>query len=422
MYTLLNAAPDTGNQGVSALSFSATSELAKRGVGPFAIADHGAGVRSTSWDFDAGRQNITLFGLTNTRRFWRGDCLHTVCAMARMGGWVSQSARVTCATAAFLDASGGDSFTDLYGKKRFQTMVKTKQLALDLGRPLVLLPQTLGPFRCRENMHIAFDILRRATAVFVRDASSFEILKQAVGKDFDPLRHHKSPDMALLLPKREPSHLPKPISTWLQEAKQTPIVGLNVSGLLYIDDKGSREAFGLKDSHRAQIFAAATALLDSQPKTRLLLVPHVDRPEGHLESDLKAAKMLAAELNKNCNDRVAVLPNGYDAQELKWIISQLSWFSGARMHATIAAFSSGVPTLGLGYSDKAEGVFREVGLIEEVADLRVLNASQLAEVIRRSLHSASATRSKLEKLLPVARTRAIKAMDQIADLLMDHPA
>ena len=126
MITLLNAAPDTGNQGVSALCLSALAGLAARDAGPLAVADHGRGVRQS----DMGFASVARVGLTHTRRFWRGDSLATVRAMARIGGGPSASARVIAGSRAILDVSGGDSFTDLYGPRRFRAMVLTKRLAL----------------------------------------------------------------------------------------------------------------------------------------------------------------------------------------------------------------------------------------------------------------------------------------------------
>lgn len=49
-----------------------------------------------------------------------------------------------------------------------------------------------------------------------------------------------------------------------------------------------------------------------------------------------------------------------NAQELKSIISQCSYFIGARTHATIAAYSTGVPTLALGYSIKSKGIAKDL--------------------------------------------------------------
>ena len=54
-----------------------------------------------------------------------------------------------------------------------------------------------------------------------------------------------------------------------------------------------------------------------------------------------------------------------DARKLKWIISQCSYFIGARTHATIAAYSTGVPTLALGYSVKSRGIAQDLFGAEE---------------------------------------------------------
>ena len=88
-----------------------------------------------------------------------------------------------------MDVSGGDSFTDLYGPKRFASMTRQKLMALENGKPLILLPQTLGPFREQANKALAADILRRCAAVFVRDDIAFGVLKDMLGDQFDPKRH-----------------------------------------------------------------------------------------------------------------------------------------------------------------------------------------------------------------------------------------
>ena len=54
--------------------------------------------------------------------------------------------------------------------------------------------------------------------------------------------------------------------------------------------------------------------------------------------------------------RVHLLPDDLCAAEYKWIISKCIAFIGARTHATIAAFSTGVPTVSLAYSIKALGL------------------------------------------------------------------
>lgn len=406
MIALLNAAPDTGNQGVSALCASAVDGLTRRGLDRIAVADHGRGRR-------AGPGTTERFGLSHTRRLWRGDCLRTVRALAPLGGMGSASAQVVAQSRAVLDVSGGDSFTTLYGAKRFGAMTLSKRAALASGRPLVLLPQTLGPFHGATARREAAAILRRAAGVWVRDARSEALLQDLLGADYDTARHHRGPDMAVLLPATQPKDLPRVITQWLAQDRTAPVAGLNVSGLLWQQDDEARRTFGLAQSHRAQIETAARAILDSDPEMRLLLVPHVIRPEGDPESDLTAAVSLAARLGEY-GERVMVLPQNHTASELKWVLSRLDWFAGARMHATIGAFSSGVPTLGLGYSDKASGVFTECGIGDEVADLRTHTAEDLGAAVIASVARRAQSRAALAKLLPQVKARAEAQMDDIA--------
>jgi len=89
---------------------------------------------------------------------------------------------------AVLDISGGDSFTDLYGEKRFWDVARPKLVALALGGPLILLPQTYGPFRDERLRQIASRIVDRAKMAWARDEHSFRSLRELAGNHFDPAR------------------------------------------------------------------------------------------------------------------------------------------------------------------------------------------------------------------------------------------
>ena len=410
MLTLLNAAPDTGNQGVSALCHAAVAGLARRGAARMAVADHGRGRRRAGWE----HADVDLVGLTNTRRFWRNDSLKRAYLCARLGVGASVAARAVAQSRAVLDISGGDSFTDLYGPQRFQAMILTKRLALESGVPLILLPQKLGPFQEPANLRAAVKVLRRASAVWVRDPESFRFLQNAMDDQFDPERHRLGVDVAIALPTKEPVGVPRMVSEMLSGPRSFPLVGLNVSGLLCNDADVARRDFGLAEGHPAQIEAVARALLEADAGLQLLLISHVHRPVGHPESDLAAANELAARLGSLAEGRVHVLSGSLSAMELIWVLARLDWCAGARMPATIGAFSSGVPTLGLGYTDKTRGVFQECGLGSEVADLRRLDARQLAERTVVSFLKRTPMRVDLAKRVVGLKARASTEMDQIA--------
>ncbi len=410
MITLLNAAPDTGNQGVSALCHSVVAGLSRRGTRQITVADHGRGLRHSDW----GYTSVNLVGLTHHRRFWRGDSLRTAHALVRLRGLGGAASKAVASSRAVLDISGGDSFTDIYGPKRFQAMCLTKRMALDAGVPLVLLPQKLGPFRDPKCKKEATEIMRRAAAVWVRDAQSYHYLQDQLGRDFDPKKHRLGMDVAVALPEKQPTDLPSDILSWVGQDRDFPLAGLNVSGLLCNEALQSRETFGLAGTHDDQITELARAILTKEPKLRLLLVPHVHKPETEAESDLRAARDLVRRLGPIAEGRVRIIEGQPDAMELKWILARLDWFAGARMHATIGAFSSGVPTLGLGYTDKAQGVFDECGIGSDVADLRKLDARALADRAAASFDARQTARADLANRLDGIRTRASDEMDVMA--------
>jgi polysaccharide pyruvyl transferase WcaK-like protein len=110
---------------------------------------------------------------------------------------------------------------------------------------------------------------------------------------------------------------------------------------------------------------------------------------------------------------VAVLPALHDPCEVKWVISQLDWFCGTRMHSTIAALSSGVPAAAIAYSPKTLGVFETCGQGAHVADPRQLDTGDVVERLWQSWAAREEARRSLQATLPAVLRRAEEQMDAI---------
>ncbi|MGD0695525.1 MAG: polysaccharide pyruvyl transferase family protein [Terriglobia bacterium] len=80
-----------------------------------------------------------------------------------------------------LAISGGDSFADIYGLGRMLYVSLPQILALWAGKRLILLPQTLGPFKSRLAKAVAKYIMKRAEAVYSRD---YEGVRTGFRSDF----------------------------------------------------------------------------------------------------------------------------------------------------------------------------------------------------------------------------------------------
>lgn len=410
---LFGASPDTGNLGVSALFLSVLSAIADRyPAASVTVFDYGRGIRDDEIDLSNGTFRFRRCGANYSRRYYRQDSLLNMRVSAAFGGLGNPGIKAIAEADAVLDVSGGDSFADLYGKKRFEAITQTKRLVIDLGTPLVLLPQTYGPFEQPGSLQIARQIVRDTDMAWARDARSFDVLRELLGEAFDPAQHCLGVDLAFALPPRETNLLTPMIKEWVTGERTSPVIGFNVSGLICNHANAATE-FGMKADYADLVRRILQRLLE-KTDARIVLVPHVIAPPGHYESDLQASKQIAASLS---NERVAVLEETYDAMEIKWVISQLDFFCGTRMHSTIASLSSGVPTAAIAYSDKTRGVFETCGQGACVIDPRSHDIDRCIDDFWQVWVAREKVAKSLKAKLPDVLAQATRQNSRIFDYI-----
>lgn len=408
---LAGASPDTGNNGVSALCQATVQALSRQLSCAFTILGYNRGVISGVLPGENGREiSFRQAGAYNTRRFYRRESWAQIDLLSRLPlAWrFNHVLRVLHGCAAVLDLGAGDSFSDIYGARRFAEIMYNKAVPLRMGLPLVLMPQTYGPYYTAQHRARAASVVKRATIAIARDEDSFGILQNLLGADFSPDRHLCGVDMAFgLIPQQ--AQLPPGVVGLFGMGR--PLAGLNVSGLIF-KGGGTR----CPDYAQAVLRVAEGVLRDG---AALLLVPHVRAPQGHPESDLDACLAIKGELAAYGN-RVAVLPETYGPGQIKGIIGQLDWFCGTRMHSTIAALSSGVVSAALAYSDKTAGVFASCGLRQAVADARVQtpeqSSAQILEIWREREILRPVLLRRLDGVMSVHRAQVRKVCDLLETL------
>ena len=115
-----------------------------------------------------------------------------------------------------------------------------------------------------------------------------------------------------------------------------------------------------------------------------------------------------------------VLVEDHNCCELKGYISRCRMFIGARTHATIAAYSTCVPTLVLGYSVKSKGIARDIFGTEEhyvlpVQELR--DPDELANGFDWLSANETTVRDHLIQTMPEYKARALLARDAVEELM-----
>lgn len=412
---LFGAAGDTQNLGVSALQEATVQGLLQRlPTAQLTIFDHGNGRRVGYAEPIGASRSYALLGARSTRRLYRPESWGNIRAALRLPVSWNRSAEAIRSADAILDISGGDSFSDLYGLARFKTAVAPKRVALSAGVPLVLLPQTYGPFQTEAVRAEAAMVVRGAASAWARDVDSFERLRELLGDEFDSERHRLGVDVAFALRPQVPAEgWSQPLRSWLLKGRDRPLVGLNVSGLVYFSPDPVRQ-FGIRLDY-PKLMARLVERLLERTDARVVLIPHV-LGRGGFESDENAAAELRAQAAGHAG-RVEVAPDTVTAGQVKALISALDWFCGTRMHACIAALSSGVPTAGVAYSLKARGVFESVGQASQVVDARADDADDALERLWTSWEGRRETGRHLLSALPAVKRAAEGQMDQIADTI-----
>lgn len=413
------ADPTTTNMGVSALFATAVAGVHRRcPKASITVVDGLLGRRRVDVRVDGGDPiPITLVGARTGMRFYRPENFHTLGLLqrfGRLGSRLSPTLRAVSEADIVLDASGGDSFTDLYGPVRWIWVSSMKRIAIRCRVPLLMLPKTYGPFA--ENRSEAANLIRSSRACWSRDARSHAILEDLLGDRYDPSRHRRGVDMAFGLEPRRPGKLPPFLAEEQGPEAGSELIGLNVSGLVYNDPKVAFERYGFKAHYREIIERFVKWVLEAT-KARLLLVPHVmSRPPSH-ESDLQACESVCGEWRSRFPDRIDISSIGYDQNEIKWVISRCDWFCGTRMHATIAGLSTCTATSTVSYSDKALGVFESCGLGNEVFDPRTMDTESVVCAMIESYRRRDDSRRVLEARIPGVKATADRQMDDIVEVI-----
>ena len=225
----------------------------------------------------------------------------------------------------------GDGFTDIYGKWRTFSESYMTILGSFKNCKMILAPQTIGPFNSKICRQLARFTMNRCDYIFVRDNPSYKLCEEMGQSD----KTKEVIDVALALPYTK------------QKLNSGFNFGINVSGLLYNDDNNR---FQLSFDYKEFIERLVSFGLDQNFNIHLISHVNIETETG--EDDYIACK----EIHKKYPQTILVdrFESPIDAKNY---ISGLDLFSGARMHATIAAISSDIPVIPVAYSRKVNGLY-----------------------------------------------------------------
>ena len=204
------------------------------------------------------------------------------------------------------------------------------------------------------------------------------------------------PDSAFLLKAKE-TELPKVF-------EEKDVIGINAS------------PFVLKYGDKDLMYRAFKQLIDYicvHTDLSIALIPHVVNNGG---DDRETLRMLY----DLCDDKTRVVAiDDMSVDKLKYVIGKCRFFIGARTHAVIAAYSSYVPTIAIGYSVKAKGIARDLFGTEEgyVVDVNEMNdENELKDAFVELWDNEDRMRDMLKNRIPFALQKAMRLADALKEI------
>jgi len=306
---------------------------------------------------------------------------------------------------AVVDLSG-DMLTEDYGVhvaySHYLPLLKT----LAAGKPLFLCAQSIGPFKVTR--FLARYIMNKAKFVTVRDPISKDYL---IKIGIESSHVHQTADMAFLLGPSDERRVQEILATENIDMSKGNIMGVSLSNL--VGDKFNRlnrnENFV---SFMAKNISEFCKTHDLTP----LFVSHVTGPSVS-KDDRQICGKVAEKMQADFACSPMVLQGNYRPDELKGIIRKCHIFTGARMHANIAALSSGVPLLAIAYSHKTPGIMALFEQSENVVHIETLEAEAFMSGLSRLLQNHSDISKIILKNLKTVKSEAQRNVIFIKDML-----
>ena len=264
-------------------------------------------------------------------------------------------------TSSFYNVNGGDSFSDIYGWGQYYNYAIPSIVAIICKVDLILLPQTIGPFNGFFVKQISRWILKNSKKVFIRD----EVFRKQL-EDWK-IKHKISKDLSFFMKPQQLSDME------FAEAS----VGINISGLMFYNRYGSLK--GEFDLYPQLLQIIITYFQENN--FQIYLIPHTYCLNNTIDDDdLRASQDFLTSIANKTN--IHIVDKDYNAPQLKYIISKMNFFLGSRMHSCFAALFTNVPTIGIAYSDKFVGSFRNFNVMENCFRVNNLKRDELESTFK----------------------------------------
>lgn len=283
-------------------------------------------------------------------------------------------------------------------------------VAQRLGKPLVLVSQSIGPFRSAWSRRLAHRVLDRCEAILPRERISLKYLTGQL--HITRPRIELTPDLAFLNTEARggDSRLRTEIVASIPEGAR--IVGVTARYWNF-PSRRSEARYLNEDFHQK-----LGHLLDSLVETtglNVVFFPQAITRDFNDFDDRAVARRVAATMAHR--ESVLLIEDDISVAEIRFMIGRCELFVGTRMHSNIFALTAGVPTLAISYLPKTPGIMELAGLGDLVVGMDA-DLAEFIDVSRKLLTRQSEIRELLRDRIPEIQTTISGTLSRV---ISGHP-
>lgn len=302
---------------------------------------------------------VSLWALMTYKLFRRPSFLGVHSVLTDSINAYFEADLVVSAPGNFLYSSGKLGLT-------FLITAYTMGYALLSGKPLYMLPQSIGPLHRNRDRILLRWILNRARIVMIREPLS---IKELLYAGIRNPRCYLIPDLAFSLPSAPIQEALARLYAWnVDILTDRPLLGITV--INWGARVGKEE---LQRCYEEVLVKSIRYFLDSIGG-KALIFSQV-HGKARVNDDLMIARRVKARLSDD--SRVILIEEDIPPDLLKAIYGLMDIFIGTRMHSNIFALSQGVPVIAIAYFPKTWGIMQMLGLEKWVLDIDKITTESL---------------------------------------------
>jgi colanic acid/amylovoran biosynthesis protein len=257
-----------------------------------------------------------------------------------------------------------------------------------LRKPLVMFPNSVGPFRTRLGLLMSKLALNNFDAIIVRDSVSFNSMKKLGVVPGMTL----TSDAALLF--SADSRVPV-------RKFGSPSVGVSIG--VYSQSLSEKD-FEKFLSENARALDKIVELYDFD----VCFFPHF--LTGFENDDFEVSNLVKGKMNNSDRARVFKIDS---LDEFKLCLEQMELLISSKMHPMVLATSGYVPTVCIAYDHKQTGFLRDLGLTEYLIDLKDVDSEAIVSRVGKVIENRAEIVALLKDKIPVLQNEVKSAMREV---------